>query len=94
MKDEEEMFTGVFGESVEETLRENETSEETNKTRARFTDTALGAKEVEDHSLDYSVFRSWHPHCVKWSAEACGRRSDTENERGAGRGNRLHVHAQ
>ncbi len=42
-----EMFTGVFGESVEETLRE--TGEEANGTRAGTAEAVPSTKELEGH---------------------------------------------
>ncbi len=68
-EDVEEMFARVFGESVEETLRE--TSEEANAARARTAEAAPSAKEVDEHDLDHSVLRSWCPHFVKGRADAC-----------------------
>ncbi len=72
MRVEEEMFEKVFGQSVEETLRE--TREEGVAARARKAE-AVPSKEVEDHNLDYAVFRNWCPHCMKRRAEAYGHRN-------------------
>jgi hypothetical protein len=79
MKEEEEMFKKVFGESVEETLREM--SEEGFGARARKVEVVPRKKEVEEHNLDHAVFRSWCPHCVKGRAEAYGHK-----KRGGDRG--------
>ncbi len=56
MRDEEEMFKKVFGESSEEVLREM--NEEGNSARAGKADVAPNEKEVEEHNLDRAVFRS------------------------------------
>ncbi len=66
------MFEKVFGQSVEEMLRE--TSEEGSAARARKVEAAPSKREVEDRNLDHAVFRSWRPHCVKCRTEACGHR--------------------
>ena len=50
------MFKKVFGESVEETLRE--TSEEGAGARARNVEAVPSKKEVKEHNLDHAVFRS------------------------------------
>ena len=70
MRVEDEMLEKVFGQSVEETLKE--TSEEGVAARARKVEAVPSKKEVEDHNLDHAVFRSWCPHCVKVRAEASG----------------------
>ncbi len=57
MKDEEEMFKEVFGESVEEALREM--SEEGVGAKARKVEAPPSKKEVEEHNLDHVAFRSW-----------------------------------
>ncbi len=44
-----------FGESVEETLKDRETSEEANGAKARFTEAAPSAKEVEERNLNHSA---------------------------------------
>ncbi len=40
--------------------------------RARRVEIAPSEKEVEEHTLDRGVFRSWCPGCVKGRAEARG----------------------
>ncbi len=78
----EERFAKVFGETVEDALEAlRETFEEANVARARKTDAVHSAKEVEEHNLDHSVFRSWCPHCVKGRAEAYGHRSSNNDKR-------------
>ncbi len=60
----------VFGESVEETLRE--ASEKGVVARARKVEAAPNKKQVEHRNLDHAVFMMWCPHCVKGScAGAC-----------------------
>ena len=60
------MFTRVFEESVGDTSQGlKETSQDASRARARRTEAAPSAKEVEELNLDHSVFRSWCPHCVK-----------------------------
>ena len=70
MRVEEEMFEKVFGQSVEETLRE--TSEQGDFARERKAEAVPGKKEVEEHNLDHGVFRMWCPQCVKGRAESYG----------------------
>ncbi len=70
MKDEEEMFKHVFGESVEEAFREM--SEEGVGAKARKVEAAPSQDEMEEHNLDHAVFGSWRPRCVKGRAEAFG----------------------
>ncbi len=70
MKDNKEMFKKVFGESVEEALREM--GEEGVGARARKVEAVPNKKEVEEQNLDHAVLRSWRPRCVKGRAEACG----------------------
>jgi hypothetical protein len=53
---EEEMFEKVFGQSVEETLREN--GEEGVAARARKVEGVPSKKEVEEHDPTHAVFRS------------------------------------
>ncbi len=69
-EDEEEMFKKVFGESVDEALREM--SEEGVGAKATKVEAVPSKKEVEEHNLDHAVLRSWHPHCVKGRADAYG----------------------
>ncbi len=73
MRVKEETFEEVFGQSVEETLRETgeEGAASTGKAEA-----VPSKKEVEDYNLDHAVFRSWRPHCGKGHAEAYGRRRE------------------
>ena len=56
MNCEEEMFKKVFGESVEETLRE--VSEEGVAARARKAGAIPSKREVAEHNLDHAVFSS------------------------------------
>ena len=70
MRVEEELFEKVFGQSVEETLKE--ASEGGVVAKARKVEVVPSKKEVGDHNLDHAVFRSWCPHCVKGRAEAYG----------------------
>ncbi len=70
MKDEEEMFKKVFGENVEEALREM--GQEGVGARARKVEAVPSKKEVEEHNLDHVVFRSWCPHCAKGRPVANG----------------------
>ncbi len=72
MEDEEEMFKKVFGESVEEALREM--SEAGVGAKARKVEAAPSKKEVEEHNLGHVAFKSWCPRCVKGRAEAYGRK--------------------
>ncbi len=67
------MFNKVFGESVEEALREM--GEERAGARARKVEAVPNKKEVEEHNVDHVVFRSWCPDCVKGRAEVCGHRN-------------------
>ncbi len=93
MRVEDEMFEKVFGQSVEETSKE--TCEEGVTSRGRRVEAAPSRKEVEEHTLDHAVFRSWCPHRVKGRAEAYGhkkrmggrRRRSTNGVAG------LHAHA-
>ncbi len=47
------------------------------------TESAPGAKEMEEHNLDQASFRSLRPHSAKAKAEAHGRTKKNENEREA-----------
>ncbi len=68
MTDEEDMIKKVFGESVEEALRDM--NEERVAARARRVEAVPNKREVEERNLDHAVFRSWCPRCVKGRAEA------------------------
>ncbi len=57
---EEETLEKVFGQGVEETLRE--TGEEGVAARARKVEAVPSKKDVQDHNSDRAVFRSWCPH--------------------------------
>ncbi len=70
MRAEEEMFENVFGQRMEETLRE--ISEEGVAARARKAEGVPSIKEVEEHNSDRAVFRSWCPRCVRDRVEAYG----------------------
>ncbi len=59
------MFENVFGQSVEETLRD--AGEE-------GVVASPSKKELENHNLDHAAFRGWCPHCVKCRTEAYGHR--------------------
>ncbi len=80
-KRREGMYTRAFGENVEVTLRVmKETSEEANRAKARKTEAVPSIREVEEHRLDHSVFKSWCPQCVRGRAKACGHRRGKGDE--------------
>jgi hypothetical protein len=80
----EEMLARVFEESGEDTLEGlKETREEASQARTRRKEAVPSAKEVEEHNLDHSVFRSWCPHSAKGRAEAYRHRSKKEGKREA-----------
>ncbi len=64
------MFEKVFGQSVEETLRE--TREEGVAARARKAEAVPSRKEVEERNLDRALLRSWCLRYMKGRAEAYG----------------------
>ncbi len=70
MRDEEEMFKKVFGESVEVALREM--SEEGVAARARKVEAVPKTKEADEQNFDHAVFRNWRQHCGTGRAGACG----------------------
>ncbi len=38
-------------------------------------------REVEEHNIDHTVFRSWSPPCVKGRAEAHGHTTEKDQEK-------------
>ena len=48
--------------------------------RARSTEAAPTAREIEEHNLDHRVFRAWCPRCAKGRAEVYPRRSVKNKE--------------
>ncbi len=75
MRVEEETSEKLFGQCVEETLKE--TSEEGVTARARKVEAVPNRKEVKERNLDHAEFGSWCPHCVKGRAEGYGHEERT-----------------
>ncbi len=63
-----EEFRGVFGGSAEEAVereRRGDVREEAARARARKVERVPSDEEVEDHSLDHAVLRTWCPPALR-----------------------------
>ncbi len=93
MRVDEETFEKVFGQSVEETLKE--TCEEGFTARSRKVEALPSRKQVEERNVDHAVSRSWRPHCcVTGRAEAYGHEETRRRRRSSNDELGLYSHAQ
>ena len=78
----EDSFEKVFGQSVEEAIREERgVGEEGPRPKVRTTEAVPSEREAEEHNVDHGVFRSWCPHCVKGRAESYGHKNKKSTEK-------------